>query len=122
METDYYGYTAYRNFYTTADLALRGAAQTFVFVDEHPNSINDGAFLTAMPVVGSWPGPAAWADLPASYHADAGCLSFADGHVEAHRWVDANTRLPVTQGLTLGTLAASPNDTRWLVSKASSPK
>jgi prepilin-type processing-associated H-X9-DG protein len=111
---------AYRVFYTTSDLAARGAADTFIFIDEHPDSINDGLFLVGMPSAGAWPGPANLGDLPASYHADAGGISFADGHVEAHRWVDASMRVPVTKS-THGSISA-PNDTRWLSAKASAPK
>ena len=33
-----------------------------------------------------------WLDLPASYHGNAGGLSFADGHSEIHRWRDAAPR------------------------------
>jgi prepilin-type processing-associated H-X9-DG protein len=32
---------------------------------------------------------------PSSYHNGAGNLSFADGHIEAHRWQDSRTRPPL---------------------------
>ena len=58
----------------------------FVFVDEHPDSINDGYFLNTT--------NGQWTDLPASYH-NGGCsFSFADGHTEIHHWHDASTVLP----------------------------
>jgi prepilin-type processing-associated H-X9-DG protein len=67
---------------TTRLSALRtpGPAQTFVFLDEHEASIDDGS--CAIPELGIWQ----WMELPADRH-DGGCnLSFADGHVEPWRW------------------------------------
>jgi prepilin-type N-terminal cleavage/methylation domain-containing protein/prepilin-type processing-associated H-X9-DG protein len=60
----------------------------FVFLDEHPDSIDDGYFLnrdSATPT---------WNDLPASYHDGAASFSFADGHSEHHRWHNASTKQP----------------------------
>lgn len=97
VERDIYGYTTYRIYLRTSEFVVPGAAQTFVFIDEHPDSINDGTFSMHMPSSSLWPSPVTWDDLPASYHADAGCLSFADGHVEAHKWMDLNTKSPLSE-------------------------
>ncbi|MGC3960730.1 MAG: prepilin-type N-terminal cleavage/methylation domain-containing protein [Verrucomicrobiota bacterium] len=62
-------------------------ANTFVFIDEHPDSINDAAF--AVQVAGAESGyPAAERiiDYPASFHNGAGGLSFADGHSDIRKW------------------------------------
>ena len=59
----------------------------FVFLDEHPDSINDGYFLNKAYDSG-------WIDLPASYHNGSGSFSFADGHSETHRWREAATLVP----------------------------
>jgi prepilin-type N-terminal cleavage/methylation domain-containing protein len=32
-----------------------------------------------------------WVDLPATFHGQSCCLNFADGHVEAHRWIENET-------------------------------
>jgi prepilin-type processing-associated H-X9-DG protein/prepilin-type N-terminal cleavage/methylation domain-containing protein len=66
----------------TRHTALRtpGPAQTFVFLDEHEDSIDDGS--CAIPELGRLN----WMELPADRH-DRGCnLSFADSHVERWRW------------------------------------
>jgi len=63
-------------------------ADIFVFLDEHPDSIDDGYFLNREV------SPAAWNDLPASYHDGGASFSFADGHSERHRWKNASTRQP----------------------------
>ena len=61
--------------------------EIFVFLDEHPDSINDGYFLNR----DYYP---EWHDLPASYHNGAAAFSFADGHGVLHRWVVASTKKP----------------------------
>jgi len=67
--------------------AIRRPTRIFVFLDEHPDSINDGYFLNK-------PDQLEWVDLPASYHNGAGTLSFADGHIEIHRWLYPSTKRP----------------------------
>lgn len=62
-------------------------SQIFVFLDEHPDSINDGYFLNKEYYYH-------WIDLPASYHNGAASLSFADGHSEMHRWEIHSTKVP----------------------------
>lgn len=59
----------------------------FVFLDEHPDSINDGYFVNKADY---WE----WIDLPASYHNGGASFSFADGHSEAHRWRLDSTKRP----------------------------
>ncbi len=52
---------------------------TWVFIDEHPDSINDPGFFN--------PDSATQiTDTPATYHNNACGLSFADGHAEIHKW------------------------------------
>ncbi|MBM3851124.1 MAG: type II secretion system protein [Verrucomicrobia bacterium] len=59
--------------------------QTWVLVDEHPDSINDAA--CAVQMVRPEANSGNIIDFPASYHNGAGGFSFADGHSEIHRWV-----------------------------------
>jgi prepilin-type N-terminal cleavage/methylation domain-containing protein/prepilin-type processing-associated H-X9-DG protein len=64
--------------------SIRRPSETWVTIDENPNSINDGWFLVKPNV------PTVWRDVPAAYHNSAGGLSFADGHAEIRKWTDAN--------------------------------
>ena len=68
-----------------SDLANPGSANIWVFIDENPISINDGSFICD-------PDPAHvyadWIDCPASYHNNAGGLTFADGHAQIRKWTD----------------------------------
>ena len=61
------------------DLLIPGPGQTWVYVDEHPDSINDA---------GCFPPDSAAniPDAPATYHNGAAGFAFADGHAEIHKW------------------------------------
>jgi prepilin-type N-terminal cleavage/methylation domain-containing protein/prepilin-type processing-associated H-X9-DG protein len=94
---------------------LPNPAQIFVFLDEHPDSINDGYFLNRADDF-------EWVDLPASYHNGAGSFSFADGHTELHRWLFANTRRPAkpdTVPLPFAILPQESADFDWLMQRTS---
>ncbi|MHC1766911.1 MAG: type II secretion system protein [Verrucomicrobiia bacterium] len=77
---------AYRQFLKTTDVPE--PAMTWLTLDEHPDSINDGFFVTD-------PNVNYWQDIPASYHNGACGFSFADGHAEVHKWKSAASRYPV---------------------------
>ena len=64
-----------------------------------------------------------WGNLPASYHNGAVNLTFADGHMESHRWVVADTIRPPVQGGASGIFNASPTtDFEWLKQRTSVKK
>jgi prepilin-type processing-associated H-X9-DG protein len=69
-------------------------AQTFVFIDENPDSINDGAFAVQMADPGAT--SATIVDYPSSSHGGSGGLSFADGHSEIHHWLGSKIKRQVT--------------------------
>lgn len=62
-------------------------SQIFVFIDEHPDSINDGYFLNTH-------NSGTWRDLPASFHGNGANLTFADGHAERKTWRTPSTQPP----------------------------
>jgi prepilin-type N-terminal cleavage/methylation domain-containing protein len=102
---------AYRQFYKSADLDV--PARIFVFLDEHPDTINDGFFMNRLEVY-------SWGNLPASYHNGSTCFSFADGHTEVHHWVLAATVRPAQKGGVGGSIAANPHtDYDWLKERTS---
>jgi prepilin-type N-terminal cleavage/methylation domain-containing protein/prepilin-type processing-associated H-X9-DG protein len=75
----------YKQFFKLAQVPQ--PSQIFVFIEEHPDSINDGYFLNHVDAL-------RWQDLPASYHNGAANLAFADGHLERHKWLLASTKPP----------------------------
>ena len=81
----------------------------FVFLDENPNSINDG-YWASVPNT-----PDYWIDLPAVYHNRACNLSFADGHVEIRKWTDLTVLAGNSDGAT-PVVASPPNglDCPWM--------
>jgi prepilin-type N-terminal cleavage/methylation domain-containing protein/prepilin-type processing-associated H-X9-DG protein len=96
--------------------AIRRPSDIFVFLDEHPDSIDDGYFLNHA-------GDRAWHDLPGSYHDGGANFSFADGHAERRRWRNASTKapgrpngaMPLPKALVKGEMA----DFYWVVSRMS---
>ena len=79
-----------------SDLDRIGASQAYVFIDEHPDSLNFGDFAVAMND-GAPTASIHIIDYPASSHNRAGGMSFGDGHAEVHKWVDGRTIKPLTQ-------------------------
>lgn len=67
--------------------------QTWVMIDEHPDSINDAACAVKMALPNAT--TAQIIDFPASYHNGAAGLSFADGHSEIHQWKGSKIKAPV---------------------------
>jgi prepilin-type processing-associated H-X9-DG protein len=59
-------------------------SQAMVFVHENPVTIDDGYF--AIPVLQNF-----WQNSPACVHPNSGTLSFADGHAEVWRYLEAST-------------------------------
>jgi len=92
-------------------------SQTWCFLDEREDSINDGWFAVNMegydPIR---PGSYVMVDYPASYHNGAGGLAFVDGHSEIRKWVDPRTRPVLRPGQLLPLGVPSPNnrDVDWL--------
>lgn len=100
--------TPFKLNFKMSDLVNPAPAQTWVFIDERENSINDGWFAVDMMDTGA---NTIWVDLPAIRHNRGAVLSFADGHVEYKRWMD-----PVTLSASLIPNTSSPNnqDITWL--------
>ena len=63
-------------------------AMTWLTLDEHPDSINDGFFIVPID-------PGGWGDIPSSYHCGGCGFSFCDGHAEVHKWKSATSVYPV---------------------------
>jgi prepilin-type N-terminal cleavage/methylation domain-containing protein len=61
--------------------AIHSPSRTFLFLDERPDSINDGVFSTD-----ETPGNLNLRDVPAAYIGGAAGFSFADGHSVIHKW------------------------------------
>jgi prepilin-type N-terminal cleavage/methylation domain-containing protein/prepilin-type processing-associated H-X9-DG protein len=98
-------YPTYLQFLKLSTINLAGAANIWLLVDEHPDSINDGWLI---PDVAS---RNMFEDLPASYHNGACGFVFCDGHSEIHQW-HGKTIVPVTYTQYNG-FAGDPGDVAW---------
>lgn len=88
-------------------------ANLWVFVDEHPDSINDGAFFNAQQTY-------EWIDLPSNLHNGACGFSFADGHSEIHKWRSSVSRYKLTyQDLARQPVSSQDPDFLWTIQRTS---
>ncbi len=103
----------YRQYWKLGEISA--PSSIFVFIEEHPDSINDGYFVNR---AYRWQ----WMDLPASYHNEGANLSFADGHIETRRWQSESTKKPSRPDAAGLPLPLSPDDTvdfDWLMNRTS---
>jgi prepilin-type processing-associated H-X9-DG protein len=112
-----------------SDFTVPGPANTWVFIDENPCSINDAWFIID-PTDKSITAPQ-WIDCPANYHNGACGISFVDGHVQLKKWSD-----PAVLSVTLNGIIPSPspwvspvrpqstnpNDILWLANRSTALK
>jgi prepilin-type N-terminal cleavage/methylation domain-containing protein/prepilin-type processing-associated H-X9-DG protein len=106
-------YPAWRKYDKMTDMIDPPPSMLWVFVDEHPDSINDGWMITDVT------NPNQWEDLPASYHNGACGFCFADGHSEVHKWHDPSTYVPVKKQSRNGFPAPKSRDLPWMIEHSS---
>jgi prepilin-type N-terminal cleavage/methylation domain-containing protein/prepilin-type processing-associated H-X9-DG protein len=105
---------AYKFFLKFSDFRKLPPAHAFTFLDEHPDSIDDGCL---------------WAidfqNLPASYHDGACGFAFADGHSEIKKWLNHKTVRPVLYETYPGNTGYVPMvnnvDYTWILERISEP-
>ena len=78
--------TRFWTFSKSGDLAVADPASLLTFVDVAPGNICHSAFVIH---TGGFAG--LYYHLPSTQHGPAGVVSFADGHVETHKWIDPTT-------------------------------
>jgi len=103
----------YVQFFRITDIPL--PSEIFVFVEEHPDSINDGYFLNKFYTKH-------WIDLPSSDHNGAAPFAFADGHAQLRRWADASTKqpqVPDSLAFPVALNAGEVTDWRWVMQHTS---
>ncbi len=98
---------SYVQFFKASDVP--NPAGILTFLDEHPDTLNDGFFMNRLEEAPKW------GNLPASWHGGAASLAFVDGHVESHRWAvggPGGTVRPNVKGGAGGIFPADPT-TDW---------
>ena len=112
----------YHKYVKVADMTQPTPVNLWVMTDEHPDSVNDGAFAVRMEVVGP---NAIWQDGPSILHSGGCGFTFADGHSEIKKWKDPRTRaMAVTYTTTFpgGWRQANNPDIQWLQERTSAKK
>jgi prepilin-type N-terminal cleavage/methylation domain-containing protein/prepilin-type processing-associated H-X9-DG protein len=103
----------YRQFFKLGDISQ--PSRIFLFIEEHPDSINDGYFLNQPPSM-------QWTDLPASFHDGAANLTYADGRSEMYKWRLTATKPPPwpdAAKLPFTVLPSQRSDFGWLMFRTS---
>jgi prepilin-type processing-associated H-X9-DG protein len=101
-----------------------GPSDLFMFLEEHPDSINDGSFAFEMP--GNSTFNTKWIDVPAK-NGNVCPFGFCDGHVEIHKWMAPGSipdvhyqALPKTGLAATGPGGGDP-DVLWVCKHGSAP-
>ncbi|HTB84774.1 MAG TPA: prepilin-type N-terminal cleavage/methylation domain-containing protein [Candidatus Sulfotelmatobacter sp.] len=117
-----YGYRKLTAIGTGTGLPGPGVSDAWVFCDEAPDSMDDGCL--------AWGGLGAWFNTPASYHKSGDDFTFADGHVEYHKWLSgyngaSNTGIcrPTSgvAGVWTGPGTGNPVDYYWVTQHGTAP-
>jgi len=117
--------STWRVYAKASDVTLPGPSALWVFVDEHPDSINDGWLITLVANT-QFQAPTDWEDMPASYHNGACGFAFADGHAVIHKWLSGSTVVPVRKqnglnGTSAFAVGPNPVDILWMIQHSSAP-
>jgi len=98
----------------TSDLNLPGPSESWVFIDEHPDSIDDTILYTDP---GATNGTGQFTELPSGEHGGACGVAFADGHSEIHKWKTSVTLVKVSY-ISLQRVNVTQNeDLAWLAQR-----
>jgi prepilin-type N-terminal cleavage/methylation domain-containing protein/prepilin-type processing-associated H-X9-DG protein len=93
------------------DFKRPGPSDTWVFMDENPDSIDDGIFYASFSYTN---GTGTLVEYPGSLHGGACGISFADGHAVIHKWQTPEVVRQVTY-IRLNALSCVNNpDLAWL--------
>ena len=81
-------------------------ALALVFLEENMCSMNDGYLQVNN-------GTPVFPDVPGSYHLWSTGVSYADGHVENHKWVTGVLKIPVKAGFRSASIGTGINNADW---------
>ena len=104
----------YRLYFKSGELNADNPVNRFLFIDVNPASICTPAFGLDMT-------SDRFIHFPSSFHSKGGVLSFADGHVEWHKWMDPRTRknnIPGGTFIAHGESSLGNQDLKWLRERA----
>jgi len=86
---------------------IQSPSTIFGFLEEHPDSINDGFFVNSYDEI-------KWNNVPAAHHRASANLQFTDGHIESHHWLADVNRSQAKGAAGVGTVPTPERDFLWL--------
>lgn len=112
------GNAPWKRFAKLGDLAR--PAGLWVYIEERPDSINDGYFAVDMSGFPDRPEVFKMVDFPSFYHGRGGTLAYGDGHAELRVWQDDRT-IPLYTGSLIPLDVRQPHnpDLAWLFERSS---
>ena len=112
------GWTETNNVNKLAQFGNPGPASSWVFMDEHPDSIDDAQLYVNPSDANPATSTGTFTELPASYHNNSCGIAFADGHSECHHWMEKSTCPPVTyQTVHEVNVGTTSRDLIWLAQR-----
>ncbi|HSU52943.1 MAG TPA: prepilin-type N-terminal cleavage/methylation domain-containing protein [Candidatus Dormibacteraeota bacterium] len=102
-----------------SDLHLPGPSDSWVFTDEHPDSIDDGALYTSYTYTD---GTGLFPELPGTQHGGACGLAFADGSAVIHKWRSSLATTPVQFVRVVDVNVSKNPDMAWMAQHTPRPK
>ncbi len=100
----------YQTYGKATSFTTLGPANVWTFVEENCQGQNDAAFAVSIALP-------QWVDWPATSHNMSCNFTFADGHCEMHKRVNASTQSPIHGGRKA--IAGNQTDWRWLTAHTS---
>ena len=107
--------SAYKLYLKSSSVAADRPSQRFTFIDVNPANICTPAFGMDMNLNSI-------IHYPSTLHRGLGVVTFADSHIECHKWLDPRTRKIVTgsQYIGHGDAVAGNKDFTWLAERTTS--
>lgn len=99
--------TPYRSFFHESDFLSGTSAGTYIFLDEHEDTILSGIFQFPMH-------PTRLYALPSARHSGGALFTYADGHIGLKKWRDSRTKPPVERKRRFYFEAPGNIDMPWL--------
>ena len=101
------------------DLMFPGPSSSWLIMDEHPDSIDDGILYTSYTYTS---GTGDFSELPGGQHNGACGIGMADGSSVMHKWVNPTTLHPVTYTYDDNINVQNNKDLAWLANATPRPE
>lgn len=98
-------------FTKSGDLGAVSPSDLFLFMDMNPESICHSAFIVHL---GPMSARGLFYHYPSAEHERSGVVTYADGHIQSHRWTHPNTLNPTNMDDHLSNYSPNNLDLTWL--------